>query len=192
VGIQSSVDVTVLLAEWRQGVPGADARLIEAVHRELRKIAAAYLRRERAGGTIVAPTELVNDAYLRLTDRREVPWENRAHFYGIAAQIMRRILVDHARRRRALKRDFGDQRLSLAGLGAGDHAQDIEVLALHEALDDLAQLDSRQADILVLRYFGGLTVDELAATQGLSPATIKRELLTARLWLRHRLSGHPQ
>ena len=192
MGIQSSVDVTVLLAEWRQGVPGADARLMEAVQRELRKIAAAYLRRERAGGTIVAPTELVNDAYLRLTDRREIPWENRAHFYGIAAQVMRRILVDHARRRRALKRDFGDQRLSLVGLGADDHAQDIDVLALHEALDDLAHLDSRQADILVLRYFGGLTVDELAAAQGLSPATIKRELLTARLWLRHRLSGHPQ
>jgi RNA polymerase sigma factor (TIGR02999 family) len=182
-------DVTLLLARWREGAADAEAQLMEAVQRELRKIAAAYLRRERAGGTIVAPTELVNDAYLRLTGSREVAWENRAHFYGIAAQVMRRILVDHARRRNARKRDYVKLSLSVADIGLADRAQDLDILALHAALEELAELDSRQANILTLRYFGGLTVEELAEAQGISPATVKRELLTAKIWLRHRLSG---
>jgi RNA polymerase sigma factor (TIGR02999 family) len=162
---------------------------METVERELRKIASGYLRREGPGGTIVAPTELVNDAYVRLIGRRQIPWENRAHFYGLAAQIMRRILVDHARRRRAAKRDYGDHRVSLADVAGPGPTQNVDVLALNEALTDLARLDARQAEIVSLRYFGGLTIEEIAETQSLSPATVKRDLLTAKVWLRHRLSS---
>ena len=183
-----SDDVTVLLDRWRQGSPDADERLMEVVQGELRRLAASYLRRERAGHTL-QPTAVVNEAYLRLMRQRRVHWENRAHFFGIAAKMMRRVLVDHARRKRAGKREgFSGDPVSLSQVADPAGGQDIDVLNLHDALDDLAALDARQADVVELRYFGGLKIDEIAKVIGVSPATVKRELTTATVWLRHRMA----
>jgi len=184
----NSDDVTVLLAQWRQGSPDADERLMEVVQGELRRLAASYLRRERAGHTL-QPTAVVNEAYLRLMRQRRVHWENRAHFFGIAAKMMRRVLVDHARRKRAGKREgFSGDPVSLSQVPDPNGGQDIDVLNLHDALDDLAALDARQADVVELRYFGGLKIEEIAKAIGVSPATVKRELTTATVWLRHRMA----
>jgi RNA polymerase sigma factor (TIGR02999 family) len=159
------------------------------VQGELRKLAVGYLRRERGGHTL-QPTAIVNEAYLRLMPQRGVRWENRAHFFGIAAKMMRRVLVDHARRKHAAKRDglAGDP-VSLSRVADPSGGPDVEVLMLHAALDELAALDERQARIVELRFFGGLTVDEVADAMKLSPATIKRELTTATVWLRHRMKA---
>jgi RNA polymerase sigma factor (TIGR02999 family) len=184
----NSDDVTVLLDQWRQGSPDADERLMEVVQGELRRLAASYLRRERAGHTL-QPTAVVNEAYLRLMRQRRVHWENRAHFFGIAAKMMRRVLVDHARRKRAGKREgFSGDPVSLSQVADPAGGQDIDVLNLHDALDDLAALDARQADVVELRYFGGLKIEEIAKAIGVSPATVKRELTTATVWLRHRMA----
>src|SRR5262249_6757704 len=149
--------VTTLLGQWRAGSSQAGHLLVLAVQRELRQLAAAYLRRAQACHTL-QPTALVNEAYIRLCGQRRIQWQNRAHFYGIAAQVMRRILVDYARKRRAAKRDaFTSEPLTLSGIPDPVGGQNIEVLALHDALTDLAALDSRQAQIVELRYFGGLT-----------------------------------
>jgi RNA polymerase sigma-70 factor, ECF subfamily len=180
-------NVTALLARWRDGSAEAEERLMAVVQGELRRLAAGYLRRERAGHTL-QPTAVVNEAYLRLMPQRGVRWENRAHFFGIAARMMRRILVDHARRRRAGKREgvAGDP-VSLSQVPDPAGGQDVDVLSLHQALSDLAELDPRQAGIVELRFFGGLTIDELATATGVSPSTVKRELTTATVWLRHRM-----
>jgi RNA polymerase sigma-70 factor (ECF subfamily) len=184
-----SHDVTQLLEYWRKGAPDAEERLMVVVQSELRKLAAAYLRRERPGHTL-QPTAIVNEAYMRLVPQRGVHWENRAHFFGIAARMMRRILVDHARRKRAAKREgmTGDP-ITASQVADPSGGQDIDVLALHDALSALAALDARQASIVELRYFGGLTIDEVATSIGVSPATVKRELTTATAWLRHRMRG---
>jgi RNA polymerase sigma factor (TIGR02999 family) len=180
-------DVTRLLGQWRQGSVEAEEKLLEVVQAELRRLAANYLRRERAGHTL-QPTAVVNEAYLRLMPQREVRWENRAHFFGIAAKMMRRVLVDHARRKRAGKREgFSGNPVSLSQVADPAGGQDIDVLDLHDALSDLARLDARQADVVELRYFGGLKIDEIAEAIGVSPATVKRELTTATVWLRHRM-----
>jgi RNA polymerase sigma factor (TIGR02999 family) len=179
--------VTALLEQWREGSLEAEARLMALVQGELRRLAASYLRRERAGHTL-QPTAVVNEAYLRLMPQRRVHWANRAHFFSIAAKMMRRVLVDHARRKRAAKRDAppGDPtRLSRVADPAGRN--DVDVISLHEALSDLAQLDARQAEIVELRFFGGLKIDEVAAALGISAATVKRDLTTATVWLRHRM-----
>jgi RNA polymerase sigma factor (TIGR02999 family) len=186
--VAGSDDVTELLAAWRAGSPEAESRLIGVVHKELRKLAAAYLRRERSGHTL-QPTAVVNEAYLRLVPQRKVRWENRAHFYGIAARMMRRILVDHARRKRASKRDLPGEPVSVSQVPDPAGGREVDVLALNEALSELAALDKRQADIVELRFFGGLTIDEVADAVGVSPATVKRELTTATAWLRHQLRG---
>jgi RNA polymerase sigma factor (TIGR02999 family) len=181
-------EVTVLLGKWRQGSVDAQERLMEVVQRELRRLAASYLRRERPGHTL-QPTAVVNEAYLRLIPQRGVRWENRAHFFGIAAKMMRRVLVDHARRKRAGKREgFTGDPVSLSQVADPAGGQDIDVLNLHQALDDLAKLDARQADVVELRYFGGLKIEEIAEAIGVSPATVKRELTTATVWLRHRMT----
>ena len=185
--VRSPDDVTALLVRWRSGSAEAEDRLLACVYRELRQLAASYLRRERGGHTL-QPTALVNEAYLRLVGQRRVSWQNRAHFYGIAARMMRRVLVDHARRRRASKRDGGDP-VTLSGVADPARVGDPDVLALHAALEELARLDARQASIVERRFFGGLTVEEIAADCAISPATVKRELSTAKLWLRRRLSG---
>jgi len=162
---------------------------MEVVQAELRRLAASYLRRERAGHTL-QPTAVVNEAYLRLMPQRDVRWENRAHFFGIAAKMMRRVLVDHARRKHAGKRGgFAGEPVSLSQVADPAGGQDIDVLNLHQALDELAALDPRQADVVELRYFGGLKIEEIAEAIGVSPATVKRELTTATVWLRHRMKG---
>jgi len=182
-------EVTVLLGQWRQGSPEAQEKLMVMVQSELRRLAASYLRRERAGHTL-QPTAVVNEAYLRLMPQRGVHWENRAHFFGIAAKMMRRVLVDHARRKRAGKREgFSGDPVSVSQVPDPGGGQDIDVLNLHHALDDLALLDKRQADVVELRYFGGLKIEEIAEAIGVSQATVKRELTTATVWLRHRMKG---
>jgi len=180
-------DLTDLLGRWGTGTPADRERLLAAVQRELRRLAAAYMRRERPDHTL-QPTALVNEAYLRLVHAPHVRWEGRAHFFGIAARLMRQILVDHARKRGAGKRGMGartDRPLSQVADPAG--GRNFDVVALHDALDDLAALDPRQAEIVELRYFGGLTEAEVAAVKDLSPATIRREVAAARFWLGRRM-----
>ena len=182
----SAADITRLLADWAHRAPDAEARLMAVVQRHLRRIAGGYMRRERAGQTL-QPTALVNEAYIRLVRYRDLAWEGRAHFYGIAARLMRQILVDHARERRAHKRAGLRASVSVSKLADPSGGRDIDVLSLHEALDDLAALDRRQAEIVELRYFGGLTEAEVATLKKLSPATIRREIASARYWLGLRL-----
>jgi len=159
------------------------------VYGELRKLAAQRLRRERPDHTL-QPTALVHEAYIRLVDQRRVHWQNRAHFYGTAAHVMRRILVDRARARKADKRGGAWERVTLVGDKTSNAANDVDVLVLNDALERLAALDAQQERIVELRYFGGLTLDETAAVIGISTATVKREWAIARAWLRAELADH--
>jgi len=190
LGTRASDDVTALLARWRGGSAEAGDELMAKVQGELRRIAASYLRRERGGHTL-QPTAVVNEAYLRLVPQRMVHWENRAHFFGIAARMMRRVLVDHARKRKAAKRDgLAEEPISISGVAAPAEGPDnVDVLMLHDALSALAAVDPRQAEIVEMRYFAGLTVEEIAEVLNISSATVKREWTTAKLWLRRRMSG---
>jgi RNA polymerase sigma factor (TIGR02999 family) len=182
-------DVTALLVRWRSGSAADEARLLTAVQGELRKLASAYMRRERPHHTL-QPTALVNEAYLRLVEDHDVAWENRAHFFGLAARVMRQVLVDYARKRRALKREaLRPSTISVSDVAAPDAGIDLDVLALHDALDALSELDARQARIVELRYFGGLTEAEVATVMQLSPATIRREVAAARFWLGRHMRG---
>jgi RNA polymerase sigma factor (TIGR02999 family) len=183
-------DVTLLLARWRKGSADAEAELMERVQGELRRLAASYLRRERGGQTL-QPTAVVNEAYIRLLPQRGVSWENRAHFFGIAAKMMRRVLVDHARRKKAIKRDAGPgEPASVSSVPSpGREADQVDLLALNTALSELAKLDPRQAEIVEMRYFAGLKVEEIAEVLEISPATVKREWATAKMWLRHQMRG---
>ena len=157
------------------------------VHSELRRLAGNYLRRERVGHTL-QPTALVNEAYLRLIDQRRANWQNRAQFYGIAAQLMRRILVDHARQHNAAKRGGSDQqRLSITSAGALSAKPDLDLLALHEALEELAVVDPQQSRIVELKFFGGLSIEETAEVLNLGHATVERDWKMARAWLRRKL-----
>jgi RNA polymerase sigma factor (TIGR02999 family) len=185
----SGDDVTGLLRRWSEGDAQALEKLMPLVYQELRDLAARYLRSERSGHTL-QPTALVHEAYLRMVGQRDVVWQNRAHFFGIAAQMMRRVLVDHARRKKAAKRDAGTLRVDLGGESGEERVdRDAELLALDRALKDLEGLDPRQARIVELRFFGGLTVEETAEVAGISTATVKREFRTARAWLRHELDA---
>jgi RNA polymerase sigma factor (TIGR02999 family) len=178
-------DVTGLLRHWRDGEAAHD-RLVRAVEGELRRIATAYMRRERADHTL-QPTALVNEAYLRLVEG-DVAWDGRAHFYGIAARVMRQILVDHARKHQAAKRGAGRRaETSVSKVADPASGGDVDVLALHLALEELAALDARQAQIVELRYFGGLTEEEVARALDLSPATIRREVASAKFFLGQRM-----
>jgi RNA polymerase sigma factor (TIGR02999 family) len=180
-------DVTALLLSWSGGERSAADRLIPVVYDELRRQAARAMRREGREHTLQA-TALVHEAYMRLVDQRRVEWRNRAHFFGIAAEVMRRVLIDHARARLAAKRGGGGMRITLgdaSGISAPD--VDADVLALHEALDRLAGFDPDQARLVELRYFGGLTIEETAEALGVSAATVKREWVLARAWLRREL-----
>ncbi len=183
----SSPDVTALLGDWSRGNRTALSQLLPLVYTELRRVAARQLRTERPDHTL-QPTALVHEAYLRLVDQRQVDWRNRAHFFGVAAQVMRRILVDHARRHSANKRGQGVRCVSL------DEAQDvaapneIPVLALDHALDRLAKVDAELTRIVELRAFGGLTIEEAAHVLGVSPSTAKRDWRTAKAWLNRELS----
>ena len=178
-------DVTRLLQAWHEGDEAARDRLIPVVYQELRKRAAAYLRRERPGHTL-RPTDLVHETYLRLCEQ-DAGWQNRDQFFGVASRLMRRILVDHARARSAAKRG-GALRVTLAeGLGASA-ASEPELLDLDTALDELAAIDEGQARLVEMRYFGGLTLEEISGVLGLSRATVSREWVTAKAWLYRRLT----
>lgn len=174
-------NVTQLLQNLNKGDPGADARLISAVYCELRRLAAYYMRRERPDHTLQA-TALVHEAYLRLTEQRDVTWQSKSHFFGIAAQIMRRVLIDGARSRLRTKRG-GGQKISLDEGLLLTEARSAELLSVNDALDRLAKLDPRQARIVELRFFGGLSVEETAEVVGTSPKTVKRDWSIARAWL---------
>jgi RNA polymerase sigma factor (TIGR02999 family) len=184
--MSSSQVVTALLDDWSRGNRGALDQLLPHVYAELRRIAARQLRRERIGHTL-QPTALVNEAYLRLVDQRKVDWRNKAHFFAVAAQIMRRILVDHARRHAAGKRGDGAQRMSLDEARDLAAAAEIPVITIDQALDKLEAVDADLARIVELRAFGGLTIEEAAHVLDVSPSTAKREWRTARAWLHREL-----
>jgi RNA polymerase sigma factor (TIGR02999 family) len=180
--------ITELLIAWSDGSREALDDLIPLVYRDLRRLAAGYMGREPAEHPL-QPTALVHEAYLRLIDQRQVQWRNRAHFFGVAASMMRRILVDQARARRADKRGGGLARVTLIGDElSSDGPNPIDVLSLHEALERLAAFDPQQERIVELRYFGGLTIEEAATVMGISEATIVREWTIAKAWLRADLS----
>jgi RNA polymerase sigma-70 factor (ECF subfamily) len=183
---EDSQQITRLLGEWREGDKSALDRLSPIVHQELRKIAVAYMRRERVDHTL-QPTALINEAYVRLLGQGGVSFANRAHFFGIAAQIMRQILVDFARRRVAAKRGSG-QREELSDAMQVSVQQSEEVLAVHQALDRLAAFDTRKAQIMEMRHFGGLSREEIAEVTGMSLATVKRDMHLAGAWLKRELS----
>ena len=182
----SRPDLTALLSEWGRGNANALNELLPLVYAELRRIAAAQLRREQVGHTL-QPTALVHEVYLRLIDQRHADWRNRAHFFGAAAQVMRRILVDHARRRHASKRGDGLLTVSIDQAKEAIAQDAVSVLALDHALDRLATLDEGLARVVELRAFGGLTIEETACVLKGSPTTVKREWRTAKAWLTREL-----
>jgi len=181
-------DVTSLLADWSRGDRRAFEVLLPLVYAELRRIAGRQLRRERDGHTL-QPTALVHEAYLRLVAQRSVDWQSRAHFYGVAAQVMRRILVDHARRQAATKRGNGAHRVPLEEAAETTAVNQVPVLMLDHALGRLERLDPGLAQIVELRAFGGLTIDEAAHVLNVSPTTAKREWRTAKAWLTNELAA---
>jgi len=162
--------------------------LMPVVYDELRRLAQHYLSRERAGHTLQT-TALVHEAYLRLVDQNSVNWQNRAQFFGIAAQMMRRILINHARERNAQKRHGYATRISLDDAVGLFEKRELDLVALDEALNELAALDPQQTQIVELRFFGGLTIEEVAEVLGISPATTKRDWDSAKLWLRRQLGN---
>jgi RNA polymerase sigma factor (TIGR02999 family) len=184
----ASQNVTELLIGWGNGDKEALDQLLPLVYDELRRQAARYLRRERVGHTLQT-TALIHEAYLRLVDQKNVHWQNRAHFFGIAAQLMRRILVDHARTKKRNKRGGSDIRVSLADAKVTAKVQDLDVVALDEALDRLAEIDEQQSKIVELRFFSGLTVEETAEVLAISPATVKRDWSVAKAWLHREISS---
>jgi RNA polymerase sigma factor (TIGR02999 family) len=188
----SSSDVTALLGDWSRGNRSALNQLLPLVYAELRRIAARQLRSERVGHTL-QPTALVHEVYLRLVDQRQVDWHNRAHFFGAAAQVMRRILVDHARRHGASKRGEGVRCVSIDEAKEATAPNELPILALDHALDRLEALDQDLARIVALRAFGGLTIEEAACVLKVSPSTAKRDWRTAKAWLTHELGleGRP-
>ena len=183
-------DVTPLLLAWGGGDKSAGEQLLPAIYAELHRQASRAMRREGEAHTLQA-TALVHEAYLRLVDQRRAEWRNRAQFFGVAAQVMRRILVDHARAQHAAKRGGDVKPITLVDAHQATSASDdnaLDVLALHDALDRLAALDPEQARLVELRYFGGMNIEETAEALGVSPATVKREWAVARAWLRRELS----
>jgi RNA polymerase sigma factor (TIGR02999 family) len=190
--MQPSEGITQLLIDWGKGDQAALEKLMPLVYSELRRLATNYLRRERGEHTL-QPTALVNEAYLKLIDQRKAKWQNRAQFYGVAAQLMRRILVDHARQHQAAKRGGShQQRLSITSagqLGGKELATEpaIDLLALHEALEELAAFDPPQGRIVELKFFGGLSIEETAEVMGVGHATVERDWKMARAWLRRKL-----
>jgi RNA polymerase sigma factor (TIGR02999 family) len=181
-------DVTDWLVAWGQGDPAADNRLMTAVYEDLRRVARRRLRAERGDHTL-APTALVHEAYLRLIDMRRVRWQNRAQFFAIAARLMRQILVDHARAHGAAKRGGEIWKVPLTDNRAAAGPRDVYLLDLDAALEKLETADARLSELVVLRFFGGLTVEEAADVTGTSPATVKRDWSRARAWLLRELRG---
>jgi RNA polymerase sigma factor (TIGR02999 family) len=188
MGCQSHQDITELLIAWGRGDEDALSRLTPLVYDELHRLAGAYMRREHAGHTLQT-TALVNEAYIKLVDSSRVRWQNRAHFFAMAAQLMRRILVDFARKRRYQKRGGDWRQVTLAeGLGAATNL-DSDLVALDDALQGLASLDPRKARVVELRFFGGLSLEETAEALQVSTDTIGREWRAAKAWLMRELKG---
>ncbi len=187
MGPSSTSNVTQLLLQWSQGDTAAREALISLVYQELRRIARQCLASQRPGHTLQS-TALVHEAYLRLVDHTSVHWENRVHFFAVAAQLMRRILVDHARKQRAAKRGGGNLTLSLDEAVAPAAMRAVDLIALDDALTGLAALDSRQSQIVELRFFGGLSIEDTSQLLDISPATVKREWATARAWLSQQMN----
>jgi len=182
-------DVTVLLGEWSRGNRTALNQLLPLVSAELRRVAARQLRSERADHTL-QPTALVHEVFIRLVDQRQVDWQNRAHFFGVAANVMRRILVDHARRHGASKRGDGVSCVSIVDEARDVAASsDVPILALDHALDRLQKVDAALARVVELRAFGGLTIEEAAQVLSVSPSTAKRDWRTAKAWLNRELGS---
>jgi RNA polymerase sigma factor (TIGR02999 family) len=181
-------DITELLVAWRNGDEGALAQLMPEVHGELHRIARRCMRGERAGHSLQA-TALVNEAYVRLVDTRQVRWQDRTHFLAVSARLMRRVLVDHARARLYQKRGGGAPKLTLTDGLAGSDEQPQDVIALHDALDGLAKFDERKSRVVELRVFGGLTVEETAHVLGVSADTIMRDWKLAKAWLLREIEG---
>ncbi len=178
----STQNITLLLERWGNGNKEVLDELLPIVYDELRRQAARYLRRERVGHTLQT-TALIHEAYIRLVDQRNVRWQNRAHFFGIASQLMRRILVDHARTKKRAKRGGSDIRVSLTDVAVATKTEDLDVIALDEALERLEAIDKQQARIVELRFFSGMTVEETAEVLSISPATVKRDWSMAKAWL---------
>jgi RNA polymerase sigma factor (TIGR02999 family) len=179
--------VTQLLERWSQGDEEALDQLMPLVYDELHRLAGAYLRRERGEHTL-QPTALVNEAYLKLVRQRNIQWQNRAQFFGVAAQLMRRILVDHARANYADKRGGDRVNVSLKNIGAFGTQPTTDVLALHDVLNRLAEIDPDQSRIVELRFFGGLTIEETAEVMQVSHSTVEREWKIAKAWLKRELT----
>lgn len=178
----------MILKDWSGGNRASADVLLSLVYDELRKIAARYLRKERSGHTL-QPTALVHEAYMKLIDISDINWQDRAHFFAVAANVMRHILVDHARARLSEKRGGDSQRIELEDAISLSEEQNIDLIALDEALCELAGFDQQQCRIVELRFFGGLTVEETAHVVGISPATVKREWALAKAWLFRKLSA---
>ncbi len=188
--MSSSLDLTALLLDWVAGDEDALERLAPVIYEDLKRIARNRLRGERAGHTL-QPTALVNEAYMRLVDQERVQWTCRAHFFAVAARIMRRVLVDHARRRQAGKRQAQAEAITLDQAAGLAQPQDVDLIRLDDALKDLAQLDPRQSRIVELRFFAGLTIDETAAVLEISPATVKVDWKMAKARLFRELVPEP-
>jgi RNA polymerase sigma factor (TIGR02999 family) len=182
----STRDITALLGDWSRGNRTALNHLLPLVYAELRRVAARQLRNERADHTL-QPTALVHEAYIRLVGQHQVDWQNRAHFFGVAAQVMRRILVDHARRHAAGKRGDGVRCVSIEEAKGVAASSEISILALDHALDRLEKVDSELAKIVEFRAFGGLTIEEVAQVLHVSPSTAKRDWRAAKVWLQREL-----
>jgi RNA polymerase sigma-70 factor (ECF subfamily) len=180
--------VTQLLCDWRGGDPSALEKLIPLVQPHLQRLAHSYMSRERPGHTLQT-TALLDDAYLELADKTHPQWQNRAHFFAVAAQLMRRIMVDHARQRQAVKRGGGALKITLDQTALVAETRSEELLALDEALEKLAAWDKRKAEVVEMRYFGGLTMKEIAEVLKIHVNTVMRDWRTARAWLMATLSG---
>ncbi len=187
VPMSETHEVTVLLQRLSAGSGDAPEELLPLVYDELRRLAQGYLNNERAGHTLQA-TALVHEAYIRLVDWKNVTWQNRAHFFAVAARLMRKILVDHARARKAEKRGGAWQRLALDEAVSFPSRRDLDLVDLDDALQTLESLDRLQASIVELRFFGGLTIEETAHALSISPATVKREWTVAKAWLYREVS----
>jgi len=183
--------VTQLLKQWQEGSNEALEALMPLVYKELKRLAASYLRRERSDHTLQSAA-LVNEAYLRLVDQNQTRWQNKAHFYGIAAQMMRRILADHARGHNAAKRGSGMPELELDEAVAQAKGQNVDLLGLEEALQKLERLDPQQGRIVELRFFSGLSIEDTANVLAISPATVKRDWAAARAWLFREMGSVPK
>jgi RNA polymerase sigma factor (TIGR02999 family) len=181
-------NVTHLLLQWSKGDRGALDALVPLVYEELRRLAQVYLNREKSGHTL-SSTALVHEAYIRLVRQEDVSWQNRAHFFAVAARMMRRILVDHARKHNYAKRGGGAMTLSLDETVAQAKERELDLVALDDALDALAKLDERQCRMVELRFFGGLSIEETSEVLGVSAPTVKREWASARAWLYREISG---